>query len=107
MQRTDPRVGIRRYRHGWQAYVRVDGRLVSRTFPRTTTREEMQAWRRSQRPEPSAPSSSTVPVHELSDPQKMAIVTIVQEAIRDQATGKGPVLQGVRARLFAGEERTS
>jgi hypothetical protein len=28
------------------------------------------------------------------------MLAIVQEAIRDQANGKGPTLQGVRARLY-------
>jgi hypothetical protein len=100
MQRNDPRVGIRSYRHGWQAYVRIDGRLVSRTFPRTATRDEMQAWRRSQRPELATSLASTIRVHELSDQLKAEILTIAQEAIRDQANGKGPTLKGIRARLF-------
>jgi hypothetical protein len=99
MQHSDPRVGIRRNGQGWQAYVRVGRRFLSRTFPRTATRDEMQAWRRSQRPDLERPAP-TMRVSELSDELKTAILAIVQEAIRDQANGKGPTLQGVRARLY-------
>ena len=88
--------------------MRVNGRLHARTFPRETPLDEMQAWRRSQRPEPLVTSAApTIRVHELSDQQKAEILTIVQDAIRDQATGKGPILKGVRARLFVDEERAS
>lgn len=99
MQHSDPRVGIRRAGQGWQAYVRVGGHFVSRMFPRTATRDEMQAWRHSQRPESATPAP-TIRVHELSDALKTEMLAIVQEAIRDQANGKGPTLQGVRARLY-------
>jgi hypothetical protein len=79
--------------------VRVDGRLRTRAFPLTTTFEEMQAWRRSQRPELVQPNHK-LRVHELSDQLKAEILTIAQEAIRDQANGKGPTLKGIRSRLF-------
>ena len=99
MHRTDPRVGIRRYAQGWRAYVRVGGRFISRTFPRSATRDEMQAWRRSQRPE-LASLGPTTRACELSDALKAEILTIAQEAIRDQANGKGATLKGIRARLY-------
>jgi hypothetical protein len=99
MRRSDPRVGIRSYRHGWQAYIRIGGRLVSRTFPRSATRAEMQAWRRAQRPE-NVDTMADIEPHQLSDRLKEMFLTIVQAAIRDQANGKGPTLQGVRARLY-------
>ena len=38
--------GIRRWRSGWQTYVRVNGVLHSRSFPRETTVQVMQDWRR-------------------------------------------------------------
>jgi hypothetical protein len=107
MRHSDPRVGIRSYRHGWRAYVRVDGTLVSRTFPRSATRDEMQAWRRSQRPELATSLAPTIRVHELSDQLKTEILKIVQEAIRDQANGKGPTLQGVRVRLYPPSQPTT
>ena len=100
MKHSDPRVGIRSYRDGWQAYIRIDGRFISRTFPRSATRAEMQAWRRSQRPGLVKSLAPTIRVHELSDQIKAEILTIAQEAIRDQANGKGPTLKGIRARLF-------
>jgi hypothetical protein len=59
----------------------------------------MQAWRRSQRPE-LVHAARTIHVHDLSDALKAEILALVQEAIRDQANGKGPTLQGVRGRLF-------
>jgi len=80
--------------------VRVDGRLRTRAFPLTTTFDEMQAWRRSQRPELAMSIGPTVHVHELSDQLKEEFLAIVQEAIRDQANGKGPTLKGVRVRLY-------
>ena len=100
MHRSPSRVGIRRHGPGWQAYVRVGKRLYARSFPLTATRDEMQAWRRSQRPELVTAVAPTIRVHELSDQLKAEILTIAQEAIRDQANGKGPTLKGIRARLF-------
>lgn len=41
--------GIRPWKKGWQAYVRVAGRLRSKTFPASTTIQTMQAWRETQR----------------------------------------------------------
>jgi hypothetical protein len=41
--------GIRRRQKGWKAYVRVNGHLYTKQFPRSATRAEMQAWRRRQR----------------------------------------------------------
>jgi hypothetical protein len=82
----------------------VNGRQVTRTFPRTATRDEMQAWRRSQRPELVTALAPTIRVNELSDQIKAEILTIAQEAIRDQANGKGPTLKGIRARLFPTQE---
>lgn len=38
-------LGIRRHGAGWQAYVRIDGRLVTKSFPLATSAEAMQAWR--------------------------------------------------------------
>jgi hypothetical protein len=99
VQRTDPKVGIRKYRHGWQAYIRVEGRLVSRTFPRTATREEMQAWRRSQRPENLSTAADTDP-HQLPDPLKVKLKKILDEAIHDQARNRIPIRQGFHARLY-------
>jgi hypothetical protein len=101
MQRTDHRVGIRRKRGGWQAYITLGDRFYSRMFPHTATRREMQEWRRRQRAEIVA-TIDAVPerILPLTDRQKADVLAIVQEAICDQAVGKGSVLQGVRARLF-------
>lgn len=41
-------VGVRRKRQGWQAYVRIRGRLLSKQFPANTPLETMQAWRHQQ-----------------------------------------------------------
>jgi hypothetical protein len=40
--------GIRRKNHGWQAYVRLHGRLVTKQFPREASLAEMQQWRETQ-----------------------------------------------------------
>lgn len=42
-------VGIRRIATGWQAYVRVRGRFVSRVFPSTTALTIMRRWREEQK----------------------------------------------------------
>ena len=105
MQRTDPKVGIRKYRHGWQAYIRVEGRLVSRTFPRTATLEEMQAWRRSQRPElQGAAIQPNVEPHQLPDQLKAKLKQILDEAIHDQARNKISIRKGFHARLYPATE---
>jgi hypothetical protein len=36
--------GIRRYRDGWRAFVRVNGKLYTKTFPLITPIPEMQKW---------------------------------------------------------------
>lgn len=40
--------GIRPWKGGWQAYVRVNGKLRSKSFPSDTALEKMDAWRASQ-----------------------------------------------------------
>jgi hypothetical protein len=99
-------VGIRRHGPNWQAYVRVSGQLYARTFPLETPLDEMQAWRRSQRPE-LVRLVPAVQVHELSDALKTEFLTIAQDAIRDQANGKGATLKGIRARLYPETEKAS
>lgn len=48
MPRRRKEVGIRRKRGGWQAFVVVDGKYVSRQFPLDTPVAEMRAWRDAQ-----------------------------------------------------------
>lgn len=106
MHRTAARVGIRRHGPAWQAYVRVDGRLRTRAFPLTTTFEEMQVWRRSQRPEVQEMAADIEP-HQVPDRLKAKFLALAQEAIRDQANGKGATLKGIRARLYPETETVS
>jgi integrase len=42
-------VGVRRHGAGWQAYVRVSGTLITRSFPLQTPPAVMQAWRAGER----------------------------------------------------------
>jgi len=37
--------GIRRWKSGWQAYIEVDGRTYSKSFPIETSTKAMRAWR--------------------------------------------------------------
>lgn len=38
-------IGIRRMREGWQAFVKINGKFHSRTFPPDTAVPDMRAWR--------------------------------------------------------------
>ena len=100
MYRSDPRVGLRRHRRGWQAYVQVAGRLYTRSFPLDTTSAEMQAWRHSKRAEVRAMCPTEAdPMRPLTDGQKAAVLEMLQQAIRRQATSGGSVLEHVRRAL--------
>lgn len=41
-------IGIRRWKRGWQAYVRIGGTLTSKSFPLDTPIDTMKAWRTAQ-----------------------------------------------------------
>jgi hypothetical protein len=93
-------IGIRSHNSGYQVFVKVGGKFYSRMFPKTATRVEMQAWRARQREMARATLPAPGPkLVTFTDEQKAVILEIVSEAIRSQATGGGPVLDGVRRLL--------
>jgi hypothetical protein len=100
-------IGIREHNSGYQVFVKVGGRFYSRMFPKTATRLEMQDWRYRQRE--TARASLPDPVPTMPGPvtfderQQAAVLTLLREAIREQATGGRPIFEAMRARLSASE----
>lgn len=59
--------GIRPWKGGWQAYVRVKGTLRSKTFPFDTAIEKLKAWRLAQQVSKAGPGLGPTFAHDVVD----------------------------------------